>query len=483
MTYKSKRTPWEHQKKGLKKCEGAEAFAFLMAMRTGKSKLTLDDFGRLEDGKEVKDFFLVAPAGVYHTWTTAMAEHMSDDLFERTIPFVWKSGMGVGERRRFEQFLKTQDPSRPRAFLMNVEALSRPGDARKAALAFLSQREIYGGIDESTIIKNPKAECTKFINRELSELINFRRILSGLPTPRSPLDLYSQFEYLDKDILGHDSFFTFQHRYAVMKPLKIMVRGRERWVQVVDGYQNVEELQALIEPHSFRVEFRPDIPSTYSKWEVEMTEAQREAYSEMKQFAAAKIGANGYVTSKIVIDQLLKLHQILCGHLTDDEGIFREIKENRTRDLLTILEEYNGKAVIWCSYDADVRKVAAALEKEYGEGSVARFWGGNTKTREAEEKHFQNDDACRFQVATPGAGGKGRMWAMADLVIYYSSTNNLEHREQSEQRVQGVEKKRQVDYIDMIVPNTIEDKILEALRAKIDMATVINGDNYREWLI
>jgi SNF2 family DNA or RNA helicase len=139
--------------------------------------------------------------------------------------------------------------------------------------------------------------------------------------------------------------------------------------------------------------------------------------------------------------------------------------------------------VIWVSYNADVEKLTALLRKEYGTNSVARFWGGNNNTREEEEAQFKNKPECRFMIATPGAGGRGRTWDIADLVIYYSSTNNLEHRDQSEQRVQGVDKKRQVDYIDLITPGTIETKILNALRRKIDMATLINGDNWREWVV
>ncbi len=124
-----------------------------------------------------------------------------------------------------------------------------------------------------------------------------------------------------------------------------------------------------------------------------------------------------------------------------------------------------------------------ALLKEYGPNSVARFWGGNVATREDEERLFLSSPNCRFMVATPSAGGRGRTWSNADLVIYYSSTNNLEHRDQSEQRAQGYHKERAVDYIDLIVPRTIEGKILNALRNKIDMASAINGDNYKEWLI
>lgn len=481
-SYKTKLKPYAHQKKASAKMRGHEAFALLMAMRTGKTKVALDDFGEMELEKEVSDQLIIAPAGVYHTWLTAMKEHCSDDLQERMLIHLFSSGAGAGERKRLAYFLAMKDKRRPRTLLINVEAFSREGDARKLAEEFLKQRpnKSLTAIDESTIIKN-KSERQKFINKIVRPLSAYRRLLSGLYTPRSPLDAFYQFEFLDWRILGFQSYYTFRARVAVL----VNQNFGGRTVPVVVGYHKDANnfIREATEPHSFRVEFRPNIPSTYSIHEVEMTKEQVKAYSEMKEFCTTKIAKGRHVTATVVIAQLTKLHQILCGHVTDEEGNNYVYPENRTRELLGILEEYNGKAIIWCTYDEDIQKVAAAIKKEYGDNSVARFWGGNRTTREEEERRFKTDSACRFQVATASAGGRGRTWDVADLAIYFSSQNNLEHRDQSEQRTMGVNKNRGVDIIDMICPGTVEMKFLEALRNKIDMASAINGDNYREWII
>jgi hypothetical protein len=436
----------------------------------------------LEDAKAVQDLLVEAPAGVYRTWETAIREHCPDEFQERALIHTWQSGAGVMDKNRLQKFLSTNDPCRPRILLMNVEAHSRAGEAREVAQIFLNNpaRTNMMAIDESTIVKNPSAKRTKFINGKLAKLVVWKRILCGLATPRSPLDLFSQFEFLNWEILGFRSYYAFRARYAVMKPM--WFGGRK--VAVVEGYQHQEELQALIAPHSFRVEFRPKIPSTYTIREVTLTPQQQKAYDEIKAFATTEIAAGAHVSPTVVITQILRLHQILCGHVKDDMGSEHALPENKTKELLELLEEYHGKAVIWCSYDADIQKLTAALENEYGTGCVARFWGGNKNTREDEEKRFLLfSSSCRFMLATPSAGGRGRTWTVADLVVYYSSTNNLEHRDQSEQRVQGEEKNRPVDYVDLIAPGTVETKILEALRAKINMAAVINGDTWRQWLI
>lgn len=474
MNYVPKLQPYVHQTDALNKMRHNKTFALLMAMRTGKTKVLLDDFGMLESDKQICiDLLVIAPAGVYRTWETAIKDHMSDDLQSRLMLHTFKSG-----RSQIDKLQTFLTYSGPRCLLMNVEALSRAGEARELCKLFLTRSAMLV-IDESTIIKNPTAKRTKFIITNLAPLSKYRRILSGLPTPRSPLDIFSQMEFLDWTILGYRSFYAFRNRYAIMKPMNF----GGRMVQIVDGYRYEDELQKLIAPHSFRVEFRPNIPSTYTIREVTLTEQQQKAYDELKNFATTKLENEAHVTATVVITQILRMHQILCGHVKDEMNQFHSIPELRTKELVELLEDYAGKAVIWCSYDYDIRKVAKVLTDEYGPEAIARFWGGNANTRESEEKSFLTSPLCRFMIATPSAGGRGRTWTPADLVIYYSSTNNLEHRDQSEQRVQGIDKNRQVDYIDLVAPNTVDIKILQALRDKIDMATTINGDNYREWLI
>lgn len=481
MNYQPKMQPYPHQLEALSRLNGRNAFALLMAMRTGKTKVLLDDFGQLELDGKVSDLLVIAPAGVYRTWETAVRDHVSSTLQHRLRIHTWNSSAnGQKETLRRREFLAS---THPRLLLMNVEALSAVQRAQDFCIQFLrNPAQAMIAVDESTIIKSPKALRTKFINRELARRAAYRRILSGLPTPRSPLDLFCQFQFLDERILGFSSFYGwsgFQNRYAIIE--RKHMGGR--WVPIVVGYRHVDELHAKIDPHSFRVPFRPDIPSTYTIREVPWTEKQKKVYEDIKNFATSALENGAHVTATVVIAQILRLHQVLCGHVRDEAGNLHEIPEHRTGQLLELLEDYAGKAVIWCSYGHSIGKLTAALAKEYGENAVAAFWGGNVAIREDEEKRFLNDPQCRFMLATPHAGGKGRTWSVADLVVYYSSNNDLELRDQSEQRVQGLGKQRQVDYIDLIVPGTVEGKILTALRKKINMAATITGDDWREWIV
>ena len=480
MTYTSAFKPWPHQVEGLRRLKGQENFALLMAMRTGKTKTLLDDFGRLEAAGEVTNLLVIAPGGVYKTWQGAAEEHLSKNLQERILIGTWTSGAGKKKQFTFNHFMEATD--RPRILLMNVEALSSVKAAKTACLEFMDQGPCMVAVDESTIIKKPTTKRTKFLVKEVAARAKFRRILCGLPTPKSPLDLYSQFEFLDWRILGFKSYYAFRARYAIIQRQDFGGRS----VPLVMGYQNIPELREKIAPFSYRVKLEDcyDLPpKIYTKREVSLTAEQSRLYKEMKLFATAKISSTEFVTATIVIAQIIRLHQILCGHTVDENGKKHTIPELRTKALLDLLAEFDGKAIIWCSYDLDVQKVSHTLMKEYGIPSTSRFWGGNTRSREEEEQRFLNDPECRWMVATAAAGGRGRTWTVASLVVYYSNTNDLEHRSQSEERAQAVDKKESVEYVDLIAPGTVDEKIIMALRKKINLSSAITGDNYKEWLV
>ena len=498
--YLPKREPWAHQKVGLDRIRGQRHFALLMQMRTGKTLIDLTDFGRRELSGDVCDKLVHAPAGAYRTWETAMEENFSEDLQRRALVYRWESGAGVRHLRDLDTFMRER--SRPRVLLMNTEAVSSVKRAREVCVDFLSQRRGYSEhtVDEATSIKNHDSERTKFIVDTLSPLSTWRRILTGLPTPRSPLDAYMQFKFLDRYILGFGSWHAFAARHSVMQEIRVGAPRRlpngelardsegniiQRTIKVPVAYRNEVEIRDKIAPVSYRVLLEDcyDLPpKMYSFRDVEWHPEQRRIYKQLREFATAEIEEGKHVTAHQVITQILRLHQVLCGHTKTEEGEDIEIPNHRIPSLLDLLEEHEGKAVVWCSYDLDVRAVSEAIAKRF-DSPVARFWGGNRKTRESEERMFQSDPSCRHMVATPDAGGMGRQWGVADLVVHYSNRDNLEHREQSEFRTQIVGKTRSVGHVDMRIPGTVEDKIIEALRKKINMASLITGDNWKQWLI
>jgi hypothetical protein len=476
-TYSPKLARWQHQDRALAAMNGADAFALFMDMRTGKTKTVLDEFGQDELSGTVRNLLVIAPAGVYRTWEDDAKKHLSNDLLAAVDIAVWKSGPTLAQRMRMRDFIVHKGPC---ILLVNVEALSTDTGAAKLCEKFLASGPTTMVIDESTTIKGRKSARTKRCIR-LGKLASKRRILSGLPSPQSPLDVYSQFDFLGAPLL--ENFDDFQSRYAIMQQIPCGPGGR--WIPITVGYQRLDELQARIAPYSFRVRLDEcyDLPEKmYLRREVELTPEQETAYDQMVEYAVVELENAERVTASIVLTQMLRLHQILCGVTMSDDDVEIDIPEKRTEEMLSILENTDGKAIIWAAYSANVRRIADALRKVYGQDSVARFWGGNADTREAEEKAFKTDPKCRFMVATAAAGGRGRTWDVANTVIYYSNTFSLEHRMQSEERQQAVGKRQSVGVFDLVAPGTVEQKIIDTLRDKRELSNAITGDNWRTWI-
>jgi hypothetical protein len=476
--YAPKLPRWKHQNDALNAIYGHDAFALFMEMRTGKTKTILDEFGQDEAAGLIKNLLVVAPGGAYRTWEVDAEKHLSDDLNERTMILSWTSGPSLAQRREIKEFMAYKGP---RIFLVNVEALSTQTGAAVECVKFLESGPTTMVVDESTTIKNSGAKRTARCIR-LGRMAEKRRILSGLPSPQSPLDLYSQFDFLGEPL--RESYTSFEARYAVMQRKPFGPGGR--MIPVLAGYQNLEELKSRIAPHSFRVRLADcyDLPEKmFIRRDVVLTDEQKLAYAQMKQFAVAELENAERVTATIVLTQMLRLHQILCGVTMSDDNNEVDIPENRIAEMMSIIENTEGKVIVWAAYDANVRRISAALQKAYGPGSVARFWGGNETTREAEEKMFKTSPTCRFMVATAAAGGRGRTWDVADTVIYYSNTFSLEHRVQSEERAQMVGKRGSVGYYDLMAPGTVEEKIVEALRNKMNLSNAITGDAWRQWIV
>ena len=368
-------------------------------------------------------------------------------------------------------------------FVMNVEAFSTLKG--KTAGAWLGKALGSHGmiaIDESTTIKNPKAKRTKSLHK-IATLFEYRRILTGSPITKSPLDIYAQAEFLEPGILGYDSYYAFQRRYAVLRK---SFAGSHSFEQVI-GYQNLGELTQKIDSFSYRVLKSEclDLPEkTYTVRYVSLSKEQASMYDSIKRHAMILLENGDLVTAPAVITQILRMQQVLSGHLKTDDGEMLTFPSPRTRAVLDILEEHTGKALIWSRFRHDIQKLVVELDSVYGEGSSAAFYG-DTSDDDRQEiiRNFQNPDhKLRFFVANPATGGFGITLNEANLVIYYANDFNLETRLQSEDRCHRIGQKNPVTYVDLISEGTIDERIVQSLQDKITISATVLGEEVKQWL-
>jgi len=261
------------------------------------------------------------------------------------------------------------------------------------------------------------------------------------------------------------------------------VHGRS--IQVVHAFQNLSELSEKVKIFSDRV-LKEDCldlpPKNFIKRHIVLTHDQRKIYEQMKKAAMAVL--NGKVTTTMtVLTQLMRLHQITCGHFTADDGSVQQVESNRMNELMSILEETDGKAIIWANYQRDIENIVNDIIKKYGPGSVVSYYGLTPQEeRQDNIRQFQSDPKCRFMVGTPSTGGYGITLTSANTVIYYSNGYDLEKRLQSEDRAHRIGQKKTVTYIDLICEDTVDEKIVKALRDKINIASEVMGEELRDWI-
>ena len=476
MKYKFKKKPYAHQLTALEKSWNRDTFAYFMEMGTGKTKVLIDNLAMLYDKGKVDGALIVAPKGVVGTWyNQELPAHLPDHIENVTV--LWQSNINKKQQDKLDKLFKTGHELH--IIIMNVEAFSTT-KGLNFAKKFLRSHKSLMAIDESTTIKNPKAKRTRNII-DLADLCKYRRIMTGSPVTKNPLDLYTQCYFLDPFHLGHESYYSFRMRYAVMKTAHISGRS----IQLVAGFRNLSELSEKLLPFSYRVlkEDCLDLPDKiYMRREIQLTDEQKRLYKQMRQEALATLNGKT-VTTMTALTQLMRLHQITCGHFSADDGTIQEVKNNRLAELLDVLEEVEGKAIIWAHYQHDVKNIFKLLEDKFGPGSVVHYYGKTLpEQRDYAIKNFKNNDKVRFFVGTPQTGGYGITLTQANTVIYYSNGYDLEKRMQSEDRAHRIGQKKTVTYVDIIAEDTVDTKIVKSLRKKINIASKVMGEELKSWI-
>jgi SNF2 family DNA or RNA helicase len=468
--------PYKHQLTALEKSWNKETYAYFMEMGTGKTKVLIDNMSMLYDKGKIDGALIIAPKGVVKTWyEQELPTHLPKHIENVTV--LWQPNITKKQQEKLESLFEIETALH--IIIMNVEALSTDKGV-KFASKFLNSHKVLMAIDESTTIKTPTAKRTKNIIG-LGKYAKYRRIMTGSPVTKNPLDLYSQCEFLDPWLLDFTSYYAFRNRYAEMKTMHL--RGRS--IQVVSEFKNLGELSETVKTFSYRV-LKEDCldlpPKNWIKRYITLTPEQKKVYDQMKKAAIAVL--NGKVTSTMtVLTQLMRLHQITCGHFTADDGSVQTINSNRIKELMNILEETEGKAIIWANYQKDITQIVESVEKEYGPGSVVDYYGLTAQEdRQDNIRQFQSDPKCRFLVGTPSTGGYGITLTAANTVIYYSNGYDLEKRLQSEDRAHRIGQKKNVTYIDIIAEDTVDEKIVKALRDKINIASEVLGEELKEWI-
>lgn len=484
-----KTKPMSQQLNALERSARKREFALLMDQGTGKTWTTLADVERLYAAGLIDALFVLAPKGVHVNW---VKREIPTHLEVPVIAEAWRGGAGKKWRAAFDKRLFTPrahgEVPPLRVLAMNYDAvITKDGGA--VAEQFLRCTKAMMVLDESHRIKNPTARRTKVI-LALRDLAVARRILSGTAITNAPQDLFCQFSFLKPGSLGTTSYRAFVAEFCELVPqesnlMKALVRQNPRnaTAQIIakdefgrPKYKNLDKLRKLIEPWMFRVLKRDCLdlpPKVYQTHFYELSTPQRRAYELMEEENRIELPEPGEVVSVKALAAISKLQQIAAGFVILPDKSLQYVEEGNGRldALEEVVEDIEGKFIVWARFREELRAVAERLRK-MGKKVVEYHGGVNDRDREAAIDAFQNGDADAF-VGQQQSAGIGLTLTAASTAVYFSQDYSSENRKQSEDRCHRIGTTGSVLYIDIAAEDTIDEKITRALQQKSQLAATV----------
>lgn len=460
--------PWrDHQRATLAISANRKVYAHFHEMGLGKSAIAIAESAMLFLGGKITAVLILAPKGVHRQWIAEqIPEHIAPGL--RWQGLVWNNKVAPTPKEMKGEGLVF--------FSMNLDAI-RTGRGFVAAERFI---KLHGGrcmivVDESHNIKSWSAERTKAAWK-LGEMVTYRRIMTGTPIAKNIMDAWAQFKFLDVNILGHKYVTSFRARYCIMGGFE----GRQ-----IVGQRNTEEFYRLIAPHSFRLTKAEatDLPEkVYNRREYDMGEETTRHYKAMKNSFMTALDSGEVIDVKNAASLVIRLQQIVCGYLPSEDGTSVEIISDERLDvMMDIINQLEGKLVIWAWFREDGRRIMRRLEKEFGFESAVLYGGSNTERSEAKREFISG--TARFFVSNQATGGVGTdgLQKVCTTAIYFSNSYRSLDRWQSEDRIHRMGMGASASYFDIIANRSVDRPILRNLRAKKSLSDM-TLDNIRRMI-
>lgn len=466
----SKTKPFKHQLKTFNVSKRRKNYGIFFEQGCGKTKVIIDTARYLFDINEIKTLVVIAPNGVHDNW---IDDELPIHLYGEYFGMAWRSGFNKTQKKLWDKIgeLKTI----LKIYSFNVETFKSEKNQAEL-IRILEADDCMLVIDESQKIKNPSAKRTKFLCKA-GQLAKYRRILTGTPITKGAEDFYSQFKFLDPNIIGITAFSGFKNRYCIM--------GGWEYKQIV-SYRNVNELQEKVKNHSVRVLKKDclDLPEKlYQFTPFDLSIPQKKMIDQVKKEGVIEL--KGLENNAMIIDhvmtRLVKIQQISNGYLLEQtdkgERVTHEIipanKNPRLLKLKETLNQIEGKVVIWTRYIYDVELISQILPK----GRFVKYDGGvSVDDRKINKRRFLDDPNCDYFLVNLQTGSTGLTLVASHHNIYYNNSYDLELRLQSEDRTHRIGTKFNVVYNDFIANKTPEKKIITALKKKKAISDLILQD-------
>ncbi len=500
----------DYQDVGVAMSYGSEAFALFMQQGTGKTPVSISRmcaearatrqgmFGK----KRMMLVLIICPMQARSNWQKEI---------ERFATVPGKTVVMRGNKfRRMRAVIDVVRQDADCEFAACITSFTKVGNTSEAINMVPWDLVI---VDESHYIKTPSADRSKEI-RKLRDCSARRMVLTGTPITNSPMDLWSQFEFLGDGLSGFLDYKEFKKFYG-------------RW-EKVQGSSGIEKLTALqnlplIQERLSRMSFSISKeeaglklpPKVYDIYDVVMSAKQQEFYAKLQNELAIEIAEaeaeaakkGKVLTANHILTRLLRLAQISHGYVKwnaqyDQDGepikgsgrieqIDGDILNRKCQAILDILEEDtandpNSKCIIWA---VDVESIQLIERRLKTAGIDVAVYYGQVKedARETAVYRFNHDPKCRVFLANPASASEAinlvgydyenaipKCSTYADHVVYFSCDWSPTKRSQSEDRAhrRGA-RGPAIRITDLQVTGSIDDEIRQVVQLKIENADAV----------
>lgn len=483
--YKYKTEPRKHQRVGNERTYGIKTFYLYMGLQTGKSKTAMDNAVAHRMEGHVDAVLVLTKRTLRRNWLKQFTLH---------CPIPWDAYL-PGKVEVMRRWLARR-PDFP-VLIVGWESLSQ-GSMGALVLEYCRSRKVFIIGDEGTYIANDKSIRTDWAYKFRDES-EYRCLLSGTPALEGPMNLFSQFKFLDPDIIGIDDFLAFRNRYAIMGGYQREVRPGVKVPTQIVGYQNLDELMGRIAPYIYEVDKKDayDLPPKRPvRYTVELTKEQRKIYDLVKREGILQMNEDdpGHVMQNC-LETTLRLSQIAGGYAVKPRTVTRMGKDGQPKvktvydpveivppeenpkfiEMMGWVEEWRKtkQGLIWATHMPEVRAMVKLL-KGMGLRVVELHGEIDERLRQPAIDEFERG-GFDLLVGSPGTGGMGYSMMWCEMNGFVSNSFRAIDRVQAEDRNWGDgQKATSVAVADFVAEKTVDDQlILPALEAKMDVSEYI----------
>lgn len=485
--------PMEHQARGVKALIDSDGVhGLLMDPGTGKTRVVLDYLGMLYLAKGHLDVLIAAPLDALDTWPDQARQWLPKEIQDNLVVYTLDEGSILDKAARISRLADRRNPDKLRVILINHDAFKYKHKANGLKTVTVQDRMIEAVIawrpdiavyDESHRALKTHDSNTSRAWKRIGRSIEKRIIMTGTPSPKTPLDVFGQWQFLNPKRFG-TKWGMFRYTYANYGGYL----GRE-----IMSYKNLTRLQHEIAKDAIVVakEDALDLPPlTELEVPVRLDAKEREAYLSMANEYLVELQDNAMSLATTTLTRVLRLRQITGGSVgylgEDGKRITSDIGDSKLRVCISKTEslvEQGEKVVIFAHFIRDVHRISEGIDKALnGTRKKDRIpvysvtGAAKKKDRARWRQDFKNHDGAAVFVAQMRTMSLAiNEFVVASNVIFYSMSERRDDYDQAKDRLHRQGQTRPVTAYHLVVPHSIDKAVLDSHREKKRLEHIITG--------